>query len=133
MMKTNGLSRRTFIKITFLMSVLMFMPQLLFERERKKLKEALLEEQIGLMLKNRESAAAIGKEYLRLNPQYSDAQLLMQSLGNDDQFWNVHPGRYLHERIVRDYRQSRLIHLKGWRISQTEALLCALAARKVSF
>jgi hypothetical protein len=74
-------------------------------------------------LRGRKGAIVIGKRYLSLFPQQSEAATLQALLKAD---LTVHRGD-LAALIRSDFRTGRTLHADGWALSLTEARLCALA------
>ncbi len=77
-----------------------------------------------------ESARAVGAEYLRSTPEERDPALLAQRLAS-----GLAPGAPLRPQLARriraDFEQERVVSLRGWVVSRTEARLCALAALRL--
>lgn len=74
-----------------------------------------------------EGARRIGQAYIDAHPgQRLDAARLKADLLPDG--WNDAAARRLRARAAADFRQGRLFVHKGWRLSDTEGRLFALAA-----
>ena len=68
-------------------------------------------------------AKAIGEAYLAAHPAARDAKALAADLLPSG--WNA---ERLRARVVEDFRQGRVVVHRGWRLSDTEGRLFALAA-----
>jgi hypothetical protein len=98
--------------------------------------QALLPTQLAALLRHQASAKVIGREYLSKYGQEADARVLLDhiaaSLAVSDvgRFAATGQGlRELLDRTVReDFAVDRVVMLRGWVLSVTEARLCALAA-----
>jgi hypothetical protein len=81
-----------------------------------------------------ESAAAVGREYLRLVPEERDAARLRQRILADcrETMGVGRPGRRLRAAVMArqriDFEAGRTVRIDGWVLSRTEARLCGLAA-----
>jgi hypothetical protein len=81
------------------------------------------------------SAKAVGVEYLRSHPGESDAELLVDRIfaGNAQRRVEfIEAGaaarRTLLGKLIReDFEHGRMVQVRGWMLSQTEARLCAIA------
>ncbi len=85
------------------------------------------------LIADRQGAATIGQEYLRLRPTEARTEELLTLLGDImTQAEAVTPrgdlGRILEDRRRSDFAQQRIVKLGGWILSETECRLCALAA-----
>ena len=88
---------------------------------------------------DRRSAASVGEEYLRLHPtEDDDAQLVRRLAGGREAEWErlaaSDPAAFRERVRARhrdDFAAGRTVALRGWVLSETEARLCALAARTV--
>jgi hypothetical protein len=95
-----------------------------------------LSAKLGSVFYNRKSATVIGLEYLRSAPNEADVRRLTNLICSR---WQ---GRYdaiapeatarikemlLHQQRE-DFDQGRIVNVRGWILSETEARLCALAA-----
>lgn len=74
-----------------------------------------------------EGARRIGRAYLDAHPgrRFDAARLTMDLLPDG---WNETAAQRLRARAVRDFRDGRLFIHRGWRLSDTEGRLFALAA-----
>lgn len=73
-----------------------------------------------------EGARRIGQAYLAQHPGRLDAQRLAADLL--PQGWTPQAAARLRVRVARDFRENRLFMHRGWRLSDTEGRLFALAA-----
>jgi hypothetical protein len=88
------------------------------------------------VLAHRETAAALGGEYLRLVPGEADAGvlriLIVRSLSGSTRSIERPSKERLREWVRRtsidDFEQEHTFKLDGWILARTEARLCALAA-----
>jgi hypothetical protein len=97
--------------------------------------QALLPSRLAGLLAHSESAKVIGSEYLRMYPQEADLNVLLDLLAA--QLAVSDAGRFgiadeqLRERLDRmiraDFADDRIVKLRGWVLSATEARVCALA------
>ena len=73
-----------------------------------------------------EGARRIGRAYLKQHPGRLDAA----GLGNEllPEGWTTGAAARLRSRVARDFRADRLFVYRGWRLSDTEGRLFALAA-----
>jgi hypothetical protein len=79
------------------------------------------------LVSRRESAAALGRTYLRLHHEEADADRLVSLIlarGNGAH----HLGTHVASRIKADFDAGRVVSLEGWLVSPTEARLYALCA-----
>jgi hypothetical protein len=98
--------------------------------------QALLSTRLATLLAHTESAKVIGGEYLRLYSQEADVNILIDQITSQIVASNVElfgmTDQHLRERLddmVRaDFAADRVVMLRGWVLSPTEARLCALAA-----
>jgi hypothetical protein len=85
---------------------------------------------------NKESARAIGLEYLRIVPAEANVRRLTHLIGSSwyqpyDETAHADIGKIkkiLLRQQREDFEKGRIVELQGWILSQTEARLCALAA-----
>ena len=81
-----------------------------------------------------ESAAAVGREYLRLVPEERDGARLRQRILADcrETMAAGRPPRRLRAAVMArqrlDFEAGRTVRIEGWVLSRTEARLCGLAA-----
>lgn len=83
-----------------------------------------------------ENAAVVGRAYLAKTPHEANAKVLMRMLQQDDaQLRATLRGgndkvlrALLARRVRRDFRDARVVHVRGWVLSRTEARVYALGA-----
>lgn len=88
------------------------------------------------VFRHRESAAVVGRRYLKITPSVADVYLLTTEIAQGTQLGIVEPGTLrstelmplLQEKIHRDFRNQKIVVVDGWLLSVTEAQLCALAS-----
>jgi hypothetical protein len=81
------------------------------------------------------SAREVGREYLKLAPEEDDRDALVQRLAGAglrrwEAFAATDPAallRAVRARHTEDFAAERVVRLRGWMLSETEARLCALA------
>jgi hypothetical protein len=91
---------------------------------------------LARLLRGRDSARAIGREYLRSLPRAASASVLVNAIalglpGGHSTLGAVGDAELralLAERSRADFGEDRTVRLRGWLLSETEARLCALAA-----
>ena len=84
---------------------------------------------------DKDSARVVGREYLRIVPAEADALKLAELIcaGRPERYAElshasmVKVRRMLLHQQREDFDQGRIVNVKGWILSQTEARLCALA------
>lgn len=93
-------------------------------------------ERLAGLLRHEESARIVGREYLRVVPAEASRRVLTSRVverlpGGPRTVDTVSDGR-LYELLLRstlqDFEEERIVELRGWVLSRTEARLCALAA-----
>ena len=83
-----------------------------------------------------DSAAIVGEEYLRGMPKEADSDLLIDWIfSHHSEGRNylcrstlVDLKRFLRRQQSEDFENNRLLHVRGWILSETEVRLCALTA-----
>lgn len=88
------------------------------------------------LLGHKESAKIIGIEYLKIAPHEADKQILVDLLYTGFTQANVTPvdadttklSQLLELRMRLDFEEEKIVKLRGWIVSLTEARLCALAS-----
>jgi hypothetical protein len=98
--------------------------------------DQLLSEKLTSLFHHKTSAAMIGLEYLRSRPNEADARQLTRLIcsrwpGQLDErtFADARNIQKILLRQVReDFDKDRIVHVRGWILSETEARLSALAA-----
>ena len=96
---------------------------------------ALLPARLAALLAHTESAKVIGREYLLSYPQEAAVDTLLDQIAARVVVGDVGPFRMSDQRlreqldaVVRtDFAADRIVKLRGWVLSATEARLCALA------
>jgi len=86
------------------------------------------------LVRARESARAIGREYLVQEPHEADRERLLESLSAicpAEQAVSLDASelaRRMARGVRRDFASGRTVSLRGWQLSRSEARLCALVA-----
>jgi hypothetical protein len=96
-------------------------------------RERALRSRLIALFHNQPSARVIGSSYLQQHPQEANVSLLLKRVvpqafdplnsAGDRELMNL-----LQRRIRQDFREEKVVKLRGWILSATEARLCALAA-----
>jgi len=99
-------------------------------------RESALARSLSGFFADPESARAVGREYLELSADEPDAAAVLERLaGPHLRKWETlavsHPDRLA--QVLRlqhrsDFAHERVVAIRGWVLSETEARLCALAA-----
>lgn len=95
-----------------------------------------LSSQLANFFRDKESARAVGLEYLRMAPTEADVRQLTKLICScwQEQFDELARAdmRKIKNVLVNqqreDFEKGRVINLQGWILSETEARLCALTA-----
>jgi len=82
---------------------------------------------------DKDSARAVGREYLRIAPVEADTMKLTELIcaGRQERYAElsqVNVRRMLLHQPREDFDKGRIVNVQGWILSETEARLCALAA-----
>jgi hypothetical protein len=93
-------------------------------------------ERLARLLNHEESARIVGREYLRLVPAEASRRVLtsrvVERLPCGFRTMDAVSDDRLHELLLRgtleDFEEERIVELRGWVLSRTEARLCGLAA-----
>jgi hypothetical protein len=93
-------------------------------------------ERLAGLLNHEESARIVGREYLRLVPAEASQGVLtsrvVERLPGGFRTMDAVSDDRLHELLLRstleDFEEERIVELRGWVLSRTEARLCGLAA-----
>ncbi|HJZ47064.1 MAG TPA: hypothetical protein VKE41_07850 [Roseiflexaceae bacterium] len=130
------LSRRQALKFALAATVTLFarsqLPGVtLLERGQ----QALLPTRLAALLTHTESAKVIGAEYLQQYPQEADTRILLDQIASHPAAGDVgllgaideNLGQVLNRMVRQDFGADRVVELRGWILSRTEARLCALA------
>jgi hypothetical protein len=87
------------------------------------------------ILPHRDSAAAVGREYLKIAPLEADVSRLIdlivspeKSIGAQSRTDAEALAESLRAKQRDDFEQGRTVLIQGWMLSQTEARLCALVS-----
>jgi hypothetical protein len=99
-------------------------------------RESALARSLSGFFADPESARAVGREVLALSPDEPDAATVLERLaGPRLREWEAlaasDPDRLAHELRLQhhsDFGHERVVTIRGWVLSETETLLCALAA-----
>ena len=97
-------------------------------RDRRRRSVAL---ELETFLGNEDGVPSIGRAYLRLVPAENDVRLLSDLIFSDIRSDLLHGMDVRHAvagRVQEDFREGRVVRLRGWLVSLTEARLCALVA-----
>jgi hypothetical protein len=135
MVSTVEPSRRGFLKSAASLALLALM------RPRELLAgtaaaEPPFEARLVALLRRRDSAAEIGRAYLRSGDEPADASAMAAAIARDA---GIEPGeaaardplrlrRALALRTRRDFAEGRTVRVEGWILSRTEARLYAIAS-----
>jgi len=101
----------------------------------QRTQEALLPARLAALLAHPESAKVIGGEYLLKYPQEADLDTLLDQIASrivaSDVGLFTTTNQQLREQLAgmvrADFAVDRIVKLRGWVLSMTEARLCALA------
>jgi hypothetical protein len=108
-------------------------PRFAWTAAPKRTKQDPLGSRLEVLLRHKESAIIIGREYLHQVPQEKDRQILLDliSSGCGERAFDS-DGDQLRDRLRlrtrQDFEEGQIIRIHGWILSVTEARLCALAA-----
>ena len=99
-------------------------------------RESALAQSLSGFFADPESARAVGREYLELSPDEADADTVLERLaGPQRREWEAlaasDPDRLAQALRLQhrsDFAHERVVAIRGWILSVTEARLCALAA-----
>lgn len=89
---------------------------------------------LGDIFADKESARVLGFEYLAGHPAERNAALLVQEVFRRNRCrppslqGKLRTRREVRRQISDDFEAERVVRVRGWILSQTEARLCALAA-----
>jgi hypothetical protein len=100
----------------------------LVHQDRRKRSVAL---ELETLLGNEDGVPQIGRAYLRLEPGENEIQVLSDRIFSEirwDLLLNGHVREVIARRVREDFREGRVVRLRGWVVSRTEARLCALVA-----
>jgi hypothetical protein len=88
-------------------------------------------ERLAALLRHRDSAQRVGREYLKARPQEACAAKLVTELTRDLKLPTISDPdlrAHFNKRSKADFRARRVVKLDGWILSETEARLCALTS-----
>jgi hypothetical protein len=136
MSNDSALSRRDVLKCAVVATLsLLVRPQLPPGALPFRARQVLLTTRLSVLFEHSESAKVVGSEYLRRYPQEADKDVLLDQLvsrfpADDVGVYGTsdHRLREQLDRMIRaDFAADRIVTLRGWVLSATEAQLCALA------
>jgi hypothetical protein len=136
MSNNSALSRRDILKCAVVATLsLLVRPQLPQGALPFRARQMLLSTRLSALFGHSESAKVVGSEYLRRYPQEADKDILLDQIlsrfpPNDVGLYGTadHRLREQLDRMIRaDFAADRIVTLRGWVLSATEAQLCALA------
>jgi hypothetical protein len=115
------------------LTVLLVRPCIVWTAVGKRTKLDPLSSRLKELLKHKESALSIGREYLRIVPNESNLKALLDFIssvcGQSVLDLDAQKLReYLRLRTRQDFEEGHVIRIHGWMLSITEARLCGLAA-----
>lgn len=124
-------SRRRFLSVLAGLGVIGLFNRLPWAQDSNQLPERLAQ-----VYRHPQSAAVVGRAYLKSAPHEADAQtlttLISVELGPDRQrLLTLDTNRLrstLHNQVHEDFKNRRTVMVDGWILAQTEARLCALTA-----
>lgn len=116
--------RRVVLRLLGALAILVALPA---SRARARVTGPSRAETLLALLPHPESAAVIGREYLRVTPDEADRDRLCAMLWPADALPGS-LGEALARRQRADFAEGRTVRLRGWILARTEARLCALAA-----
>lgn len=131
-----SVSRRSFVRMLLLLGALVPIRQwkMFVTTGDGSRTGDLLSSKLADFFYDKESARVIGLEYLRVAPREADAWELTKLIcsgWNDDEIAKAGPGKInallLHQQRE-DFEKGRVVKVRGWILSATEARLCALTA-----
>jgi hypothetical protein len=132
----STLSRRAVLKLAVAATIsVLIRSQLPGAAALQHAQQALLPKRLAALLAHPESAKVIGGEYLRKYPLEANVDILLDQIAsrlaaNDIGMFGSTDNQ-LRERldgmIRADFAVDRIVKLRGWILSTTEARLCALA------
>lgn len=133
-MKINSITRRRLI-FRILLSALIgaIVPIQGFARMVKHSNSEIMAIRLLDIIKNKDSAKIIGREYLKNRPDEVNKKLLVELIYRgsnklEDLRYeeNIVLRKFIVDRIHDDYAQGEIVYIKGWILSLTEARLYAL-------
>jgi len=131
------LTRRSFLRLTAWLGACLFSPFAWASQEpRNTTAIAQIAEKLVGSVSKRRSAEIVGLEYLRRVPREADVSLLVDLICSSTANLRSQVA-YANKREVRallshqhrqDFERGRMVNVRGWMLSETEARLCALVA-----
>jgi hypothetical protein len=130
------LSRRDFLKVAVVAAVSLFVrEQVPGLQALQRAQQTRLPMRLAGLLTHIESAKVVGAAYLQQRAHEADVRLLLDQITSSPAAGDIAlfggPDRQLHQlldRMIReDFGADRVVNLRGWILSETEARLCALA------
>jgi hypothetical protein len=130
-------TRRSFLRMLFFLGATAFLRRAnVFGTTDISHAEDWVSSKLANFFHNKESARAIGLEYLRIVPAEANARQLTHLICSP---WAQRYDETAHADAAKiktillrqqreDFEMGRIVELQGWILSQTEARLCALAA-----
>jgi hypothetical protein len=121
------IKRRVFLGFLFLMGVASLPPRRAGATEGGE----PAAERLAALLRHRDSAKRVGREYLKARPQEACAANLLAQLTRDLKLQALSEGdlrAHFNKRSKADFCARRVVKLDGWILSETEARLCALTS-----
>jgi len=84
------------------------------------------------LLKNSQSAAELGRQYLSDKPELANEAILNRAVGVNNQQDHASAKRLFEAQLVLDFESGNIQCIDGWVLSNAEVSLCALAAMATS-
>ncbi len=128
-MKKPTYPRRDFLVGALLVASATAAPEAIaLERLTKALGPWLASLELGGLLRDRAAAASVGRAYLRCRPEERNLGVLLPLLFDGEAGPGESLASSLGSRIREDFACARVVAVQGWRLSETEARLCAAVA-----
>jgi hypothetical protein len=136
-MRCKDITRRSFLRVVICLSGLSFTrPIGVLAKLGESRASDFLAMKLAMFFVHKGSAAVIGREYLRNVPQEADERILVDLVclfhgdrRSDFAKAKMYKLRKLLEHQQREeFESGRIVNVRGWILSETEARLCALAA-----
>ncbi len=137
MSEERSINRRSFIiSAIYFCTWSLIQPPLKWTAPLKQDESSSFGSRMTNLLRHGESAKIIGIEYLKIAPYEADKQVLVDLLyigftqANADAINadTTKLSQLLELRMRLDFEEEKIVKLRGWIVSLTEARLCALAA-----
>lgn len=134
-MKAAILTRRAFLRMTCAIVAIRSTPLPDLFADNNGYRNPLASKLVGFF-QDKESAGAVGREYLRIAPVEADTLELTELIcaGRRERYTELSGAsmgkvrRMLLHQQREDFEKGRIVNVQGWILSQTEARLYALAA-----